>query len=226
MQRGGQNTRLLGGLDNNRAGTVTKQHTGGAIVPVQNPGENLGANDQRLFVAATADEFFGNRKSIRKAGANRLNVECGRPGIAEFRLQQAGRTRKDEIRCRCRNNDQIEFISGDICRSKRTPAGLKRQITGSAFRRREMSRLDACAGNDPFVIDVGASRTKVEIAYRLPWQITANARDTSKHIMQSPEPGVAVRPARQYAPIRRFAPYRQRAQAHCKTRKRPPSRGS
>jgi hypothetical protein len=58
-----------------------------------------------------ADEFLGNRQRIDETAAHRLHIEGGRAMIAQLALQQARGTRKDEIRGRGGDNDQVQVGS-------------------------------------------------------------------------------------------------------------------
>ena len=75
MDVGRQNAGFLTGLQHDGAGTVTEQHTGASVFPVQNAGEQLRANHQNLLAAAGFDELVSNRQRIDKPAANSLDIE-------------------------------------------------------------------------------------------------------------------------------------------------------
>ena len=62
-------------FQHHRAGAVAEQHAGGAVGPVENAREGLGADDQRALVRARAQELVGRRQRVDEAGADRLQVE-------------------------------------------------------------------------------------------------------------------------------------------------------
>ena len=104
---------------------TAEQHAGAAIGPIEDSREHFSAHDQRALVTARANEFFSDAKRIGKTAAHSLDVES-RPGIAnaEARLQQGRGTRKDEVRRRGRDDDQIDAVGSTARRLDRTTRGM------------------------------------------------------------------------------------------------------
>src|SRR5260370_38768315 len=57
------------------AGAIAKQHTGAAVVPVQNSRECLGADHQRALEPACTQEIVRGGKREGKPGTYRLRIE-------------------------------------------------------------------------------------------------------------------------------------------------------
>jgi hypothetical protein len=75
---------------------------------------------------------------------------------AELVLQQARRARKHKVRRGGCNDDQIDGLRIDIRRFDRALRGDQRQIAGGDIGFGEVARMDARAGNDPFVARLDA----------------------------------------------------------------------
>ena len=67
VQGAGQDARLGAGLQHHRTGTVAEQHTGGAVVEVEDAREDFGADHQCATRGARADHRIGHRQRIHEA---------------------------------------------------------------------------------------------------------------------------------------------------------------
>ena len=82
-QMRGQNAAVVAGpgcslrFQHHRAGAIAEQHAGGAVVPVEDAREGLGADHQRALEAPGLQQSVGGRQRINKARADRLQVERG-----------------------------------------------------------------------------------------------------------------------------------------------------
>src|ERR1700716_1936840 len=63
------------GVKHDRAGAIAKQHTGAAVVPVENSGECLGADHQRALERAGPQEIVRGGEREDKPRTYRLQVE-------------------------------------------------------------------------------------------------------------------------------------------------------
>src|SRR5271163_4519628 len=77
-------SRLLLGVEYDRAGAVAEQHAGAAIGPVEKPGKRLGADHQRPRKSSRLDEPIGHSQSVDEARTYRLEIESGAMGNAKI----------------------------------------------------------------------------------------------------------------------------------------------
>src|SRR5436190_862407 len=76
----------IGGLKHRRPRPVDEEDSGAAVVPDEEPGEGLGADDQRRLGLSRLDEVVGDGERVDEASANRLDVEGRPPGGAQHGL--------------------------------------------------------------------------------------------------------------------------------------------
>jgi len=77
---------------------------------------------------ARSDQFVGDRKRIYEAAADGLNVECGAALYFQLRLHDASRARKDVVRSRRGDDDEIDFLRQDSRRGERRAARLDGEV--------------------------------------------------------------------------------------------------
>ena len=95
--------------EHHRAGAVTKQHAGAAVIPVEHSREGLGANHQRGLGRAGLDEFLRHAERVDEPGASGIDVK-GRAFLdPQAILQQAGSAGEDHIRRGGADDDQIDL---------------------------------------------------------------------------------------------------------------------
>ena len=58
-----------------RTGTITKQHTGAAVGPIQNPRKCFRANHKRGVYLAGLDKIIRRGQRVNETRANRLDVK-------------------------------------------------------------------------------------------------------------------------------------------------------
>jgi hypothetical protein len=97
------------------------------------------------------DEFVSDAKRIHETGANSLYIKCRTTVNIQFVLQQAGGTREYAIRCRGRNDDQIDIIRADAGCLHGIACSLFTQITGRLIVASNMPFLDTGTIGDPLV---------------------------------------------------------------------------
>ena len=99
--------RGIGSLQHHGAGTVTKQHAGGAVIEIQQAAKNLGTHHQRTLGRACTNHGIGHRQRIDKAAAYSLDIESGATCGAQLVLQNAGGRGKHHVWCGRGDDDQI-----------------------------------------------------------------------------------------------------------------------
>ena len=111
MQPMAQHPRLLIGREHNSTRPITKEHAGAAVSPIQNAREDFGTNDQCIADLARLNKQVSSGHGIGKATTNRLYIEGGPAGGANFFLHQTGSGRKNHIGRRGRHDDHLELRS-------------------------------------------------------------------------------------------------------------------
>src|SRR4051812_22181504 len=104
--RGEYPTGALLGLEYHRARAVAEQHTGGAILPVEDAAEGFRTDHERVIGGAAADHAFRHRQSVEETGAHRLDIEGNAIIDAEGRLNDRRRGREGLVRCRGGEHDE------------------------------------------------------------------------------------------------------------------------
>ena len=161
---------------NDRTRTVSEQHAGCAVFPVQNMAECFRADNQHFLGHTAFDVGIGGYDGIHKSGANRLNVKCRATGNAEFVLHDGGRRRKLHIGgCRSQNN-QVDFFRRHARIGQRTLCGNHGQIAGSFVFGGQVAEFDAGTADNPFVRCIDKFG-KIIIADTLFRQIAAGTED-------------------------------------------------
>ena len=99
MQVGGQYARRVVwrpfpvaavGAHDHGAGPVAEQYAGGPVLPVEDAGKNLGADEQHRARLARLDEIVGDGEPVNKTRAHGLEVERGTVAHAQHGLDLGG----------------------------------------------------------------------------------------------------------------------------------------
>ena len=150
-QLGVQNARLVGRAYYHGAGTVTKQHAGTAVVPVQQAAHDFGAHYQHVFGHAAFDVTVGRSQGVDKTGAHRLHIKCRYARDTQLFLQNTGGTGEHHVRRSGSDDDQVQIgglqagtFQGTLCRE----VG---QVTGFLVFCRDVARTNASARDNPLV---------------------------------------------------------------------------
>src|SRR2546430_15829146 len=101
-----QNALSVGGwFQQYSAGAVAKEHTGGAILIIQNGSHGVAADCQNLFVRAGGNKLRANSEGVRKSRAGRGEIKS--PGFfcADAVLYQAGGGREKHVRSNAGHDD-------------------------------------------------------------------------------------------------------------------------
>ncbi len=182
-----QDARFLRGRQHHRSGTVAEQHAGPAVVPVEDTGIDLGADDQCVPCLAGLDHEVGQPQPVDEAAAHGLNIERRTVPRAELVLKDARRRGKHHVRRGRRNHDEIDVGRRDLRRGKRLARGVKREIARLLGGRRDVPLPDAGSGANPFVARIDALG-KLVVGEDLCREIAAGARDPTMHRRDLPQP--------------------------------------
>jgi len=109
MQMSGYDSRFVRRLEYHGARSVTEQHAGASIGPVQDAGQRFRAHHQRAPRGSRSDELVSHAERIHKSGAHRLHIECRAAMHTEPVLEQAGGAREDRVRRGGADHDEIDI---------------------------------------------------------------------------------------------------------------------
>src|SRR5690554_1491434 len=128
MKVAGEDSGLFAGFKHNGTGAVTKQHTGGAVIPVKDAGKDLRPNHQRFFAGPGANELFSGGQGIHKTTANGLDVKRRATLNTEPGLQNTGTAGEHFVWCGGSNNNEVDILSADTGSVDCPPCRLLRQV--------------------------------------------------------------------------------------------------
>ena len=186
MQVRGQDARLARRLQHDRAGTVTEQHAGAAVGPVEHARQRFGADHQRTFRGPRTHELVGGRQRENETRTSGIDVECGAAVRADAMLHQAGGARKNDVRRGRADDQQVDVAGLHACGFHRTLGRLHREIAGGLPFLGDMALADAGALADPFVGSVD-DLFQIGVGDDVVRQVTAGAHDA--RIDHVPIPG-------------------------------------
>src|SRR5690554_4479070 len=151
MKVAGEDSGLFAGFKHNGTGAVTKQHTGGAVIPVKDAGKDLRPNHQRFFAGPGANELFSGGQGIHKTTANGLDVKRRATLNTEPGLQNTGTAGEHFVWCGGSNNNEVDILSADTGSVDCPPCRLLRQVHRGLAGQGDVTLLNACAFPDPLV---------------------------------------------------------------------------
>ena len=128
MQARSEYSRMFASREDHRARAVAEKHARSAILPVEDAGVHFGANNQCVTILPGFHQVVGGRQRVDEAAANRLHVESGAVRDAELCLEQARGARKNHVRGRRRDDDEIDVLRRDAGGLDRLAARRQRQI--------------------------------------------------------------------------------------------------
>jgi hypothetical protein len=161
IQPRGQNARLFRGAEHHCAGTVAEQHAGAAIAPVQNAGEDLGADHKGVVRPAGPDESVGGGERVDETAAHGLDIKGRGAARPQIRLHQAGRAGENEVRRGSRDDDQVDGVGRHAGVFQRGARGAGRQVAGFGSRLGDVPLADAGAFHDPGVRRLDTARRQI-----------------------------------------------------------------
>ena len=143
---------LRGGLEEDRAGPVAEKDAGGAVGPVHDAGEFLGADDEGAAIRAGAHHVLGDLEGVDEAGAGGGDVEAGDVAAQpELGLQEAGRGREGDVRRHRGDDQQVDVGRGQSGALQGLGGRLGAEVGRILARAGDPALADAGAGLDPFV---------------------------------------------------------------------------
>ena len=148
----GHGARLLLRLDHDGAGAVAEQHAGGAVGPVEDAREGLGADQQRALGHAAAQQSVDGGQPIDEARTDRLQVEGERrmvmPRPAWIETAVAGKVLSG---VEVAQHDQVDILRRHAGIGQRRLRRLDAEIGGQFAVGRDVALANAGALHDPFV---------------------------------------------------------------------------
>ena len=151
VQVAGQNARCFRRFQHHGAGTVTKQHAGGAVFEIKNTREHFRPNNQCLVRCTGLDHAVRNGQRKNESTANRLYVKSRTTIGAQFVLQNAGCGRKHHVGGGRGNNNEVYVLRHTSSRSQCVFCGFVAQIATKNPRVGKVARFDTRALNNPLI---------------------------------------------------------------------------
>ena len=146
--------RLVAGGEHDGPGPVAEQDAGGSVGVVQEAGQELRADDQRVPGHAGRDVGAGRRVGVHEARAGRCDVERGCPGVADRLLHQGRGRGHPVVRRQRRQDDQVDVVGNEPRGVDRAQCRDRRHRRGGLVRRGHMPLADPGAADDPLVVGV------------------------------------------------------------------------
>jgi hypothetical protein len=138
-------------LEHDRARAVAEQHAGGAILPVEQPAEGLGADHQRAAVRAGADHAVRHLHRVEEARADRGDIERDAIVDSQHRLHLGGGGGEGVVGRGGGQHDQVDVLRRDAGGRDRGDRGVARQRRGGLALARDMAEADPGPLDDPLV---------------------------------------------------------------------------
>ena len=161
-------------------GAVAEQYARAAVVPVDDPRVDFGADHERVARHAGRDHAIRDSQRVDEAAADGLHVERGAAGRAELRLQEARRRRKDPVRRRRGDHDEVDVRVRDAGGIQRGARGVQREIAGLLRGCGDAPLADSGARANPVVAGVDALG-KVLVREDVRRQVAAGSDDAAMH---------------------------------------------
>ena len=136
------------------AGQINPAHLEGFGAVIHLAGENLGADNERLFGRARPDELFNHRDPVEKARAGRGDIEGSCLHCFEIVLNKTGGCGKGEIRSDGGDDDQVEFRGVYPCHGQSLFCGPGGKGRGILTLGSDAPLLDPGPGGDPVVAGI------------------------------------------------------------------------
>ena len=144
--------RLVRAGQHHGPGPVAEQDAGAAVRVVQEPGQQLRADDQRVLRHAGRDVGARGRVRVDEPGAGGRDVERGGLRVADGLLDERRRRGHPVVRRERGQDDQVDVVGlearGVDRAQRRRPRAMEAVVS---LRRRHAPLADAGAGDDPLV---------------------------------------------------------------------------
>src|SRR6476646_1941114 len=177
-------------LQDNRPGAVAEQDERRAIVPVEDLGQHVSADDERAIREPGREHRLGLRDRVDEACATGREVVGGGVRHAERVGEERRRGRKRHIGRDRRNDEQVDRRRLDLRHLERAPAGGKRDVGEGLVLARDPALADARTLADPFVVRVDERRELVVREHTLR-HMAAEAGDRDRLAVRAADHGFA-----------------------------------
>jgi hypothetical protein len=158
MQVRGDDARLVGRREHDRARAVAEEHAGSAVGPVHDAAQALDADHERAARLAEAHELVGHRERVDEAAAGRLQRK-GRAAVdAEPLLQQRPGVGEDAVGRGGADDDEVDVRRRHARGTQRAARRVLGEDGARFVRRRDVAPLDPGARADPLVAGLDDSR--------------------------------------------------------------------
>ena len=116
------------GAKDDGAGPVSEENAGGAVRPVDDPGEQFGADEQDGAGGARLDVLVRDGETVDESGAGGRDVESGSGTRAEAVLNEAGRRGEEHIGRRRRDEDEVDVAGLDVSGAESKPGRAQGEL--------------------------------------------------------------------------------------------------
>ncbi len=103
-------TLLIRGRQDDGTRAIAEEDAGAPIGEVDEPRQELGADDEHVTSHAAAHERVGGRVAVDEAGAGRRDVEGSRCRVADGLLQEHGRGGHRVVGGQGRHDDDVDVV--------------------------------------------------------------------------------------------------------------------
>ena len=142
---------LVRGGQHDRAGPVAEQDAGVPVGVVEEPGQQLGADDQDVPGHAAGDVRLRGGIGVDEAGAGRGHVHRRRARVADGLLDQRRRRGHPVVGRQGGEEDEVDLVGVDAGRPDRPQRGDRRHRRGRLVGGRDASLADPRPRHDPLV---------------------------------------------------------------------------
>src|SRR5204863_4107442 len=103
----------LGGFEQDGAGAIAKDDTGGAVLIIDDGGHHVSANGEYFLMSASANELRGDLKCVYESGTGGGDVESPSAFASHFVLDEACGRRKQHVRGDGGDHDGLDLSGSD-----------------------------------------------------------------------------------------------------------------
>ena len=166
----------FGGFQNDGAGAVAKQNAGGPVVPVENAGEGLRADDQHAPGKTGLDVAVSRRQGENEARTDRLDIKGRTVVHSQPVLDVDRRGGKGVVGRGGRANDEIDVGRRHVGAFKRLTSRHFAQGGGRFALTGNMALADASSLNDPFITGFN-NAFKIAVFHDAIWEVGPETTD-------------------------------------------------
>ena len=159
------------------AGSIAKQHTRRAILPIGDRGKFFRPDDQGVLERTVGDETLADFQRVNETRAGRRDIECHRLEGSDLLLHMTGRGRRGSVRSNGGHHDEFDFLRPHAGLLKRLEGSLAGHVRGELVVRGNTPLADPGACDDPLVSRID-HRGQIIVGENFLRHITASARHT------------------------------------------------